>query len=263
MASDNHILQLSDDALREIASSLRSGRMKFTPTSADLAHVIGSPRSEAVAEALIGWQAKGFNNDQLAFMLDLVVRCHQQRARVEDQVDLVVTGPETLGVVVRETAAVVHEIFSHAEHSVTVVGYAVHQGQRVFKALAERMVLLPSLRVRMLLDVQRTSDDATPEQTLERFVQRFRNKEWPIGYPLPKVFYYPPSLREGHDRSSLHAKCVIIDSRIAFVSSANFTEAAHERNIEAGVLIRSPAISGYLQGHFDGLLNDGVLLPIL
>ena len=43
----------------------------------------------------------------------------------------------------------------------------------------------------------------------------------------------------------MHAKCVVADSRHVFVSSANFTEAAQERNVEIGLLlIRSPPQGG-------------------
>ena len=36
----------------------------------------------------------------------------------------------------------------------------------------------------------------------------------------------------------MHVKAAVADSRIAFLSSANLTEAALERNMELGVLIR-------------------------
>ncbi len=35
-----------------------------------------------------------------------------------------------------------------------------------------------------------------------------------------------------------HAKCILVDGVTAFITSANFTESAHERNIELGVLFR-------------------------
>ena len=88
--------------------------------------------------------------------------------------------------------------------------------------------------------------------------------EWPTGCRLPQVFYYPPSL-EDHSgvRSCLHAKCVVVDRRLAFVSSANFTEAAQERNIETGVLIRSGSIATRLAQHFDALAANGTLIRVL
>jgi phosphatidylserine/phosphatidylglycerophosphate/cardiolipin synthase-like enzyme len=82
--------------------------------------------------------------------------------------------------------------------------------------------------------------------------------------PLPEVYYDPRSLdREITAQSRLHAKCVVVDRRVAFVTSANFTEAAHERNIEAGVLIQSPRFASRLADHFDALAHAGKLLPLL
>jgi phosphatidylserine/phosphatidylglycerophosphate/cardiolipin synthase-like enzyme len=46
---------------------------------------------------------------------------------------------------------------------------------------------------------------------------------------------------------------VVIDREVAFVYSANFTEAAQARNIEVGVLVRSSAFAGQLVDHFEVL----------
>ena len=61
----------------------------------------------------------------------------------------------------------------------------------------------------------------------------------------------------------LHAKCVVVDCERAFISSANFTEAAHERNIEVGVMLRSRPSAARLVGFFEQLIDSGHLLPIL
>jgi phosphatidylserine/phosphatidylglycerophosphate/cardiolipin synthase-like enzyme len=37
---------------------------------------------------------------------------------------------------------------------------------------------------------------------------------------------------------SLHAKCIAVDDQQVFVSSASFTEAGQDRNIEVGLLVR-------------------------
>jgi phosphatidylserine/phosphatidylglycerophosphate/cardiolipin synthase-like enzyme len=50
---------------------------------------------------------------------------------------------------------------------------------------------------------------------------------------------------------------VVVDGSAAFVTSANFTEAAQDRNIEAGVLVRIPSFAGALVGQFDNLVNSG------
>ena len=43
------------------------------------------------------------------------------------------------------------------------------------------------------------------------------------------------------------------------MTSANFTEAAQERNIEAGVVVRSPRFAARLADHFDALADAGLL----
>jgi phosphatidylserine/phosphatidylglycerophosphate/cardiolipin synthase-like enzyme len=55
---------------------------------------------------------------------------------------------------------------------------------------------------------------------------------------------------------------VVVDKSVAFISSANFTEAAQKRNIEIGVLVRSDSFAERLESHFDALLASGVVLRV-
>ncbi len=137
-----------------------------------------------------------------------------------------------------------------------IAGYAVYQGRAVFRALAERMDANTDLSVQMFLDVQRShGDTSAPSEILRRFANRFRTQEWP-GTRLPAIYYDPRSLDdEASTRTSLHAKCVVVDEQVAFISSANFTEAAQVRNIEVGVLIRLGSFARQLAGHFMGLAD--------
>jgi phosphatidylserine/phosphatidylglycerophosphate/cardiolipin synthase-like enzyme len=151
-------------------------------------------------------------------------------------------------------------LFRQAEQSVLVAGYAVYQGRDVFQALAERMDAEPRLQVRMFLDVQRGhGETSSSSEILRRFVHRFRTQEWP-GPRLPEVYYDPRSLDdEGPKRASLHAKCIVADERIAFISSANFTEAAQVRNIEVGAIVRSVPFARQLAGYFLALAERHAL----
>jgi phosphatidylserine/phosphatidylglycerophosphate/cardiolipin synthase-like enzyme len=58
-------------------------------------------------------------------------------------------------------------------------------------------------------------------------------------------------------RSSLHAKCIIVDAREVFVSSANFTEAGQERNIEVGLRLDNPWLARKLVEHFKKMVDSG------
>jgi len=180
----------------------------------------------------------------LARMLEVLAEGLAQRPPLEELVDLVTTAPDSGTTVMRDTSVVVRDLFHNAKDSVVVVGYAVRQGQQVFQALANRIMELPSLQVRMYLDIQRNvGDTSAPSEVVARFLERFRSIQWPPGKRLPDIFYDPRSLAtEPQQRASVHAKCVIIDSHHVFVSSANFMEAGQEKNIEVGLLLQSPVI---------------------
>ncbi len=174
--------------------------------------------------------------------------------------DLVLLGPEVPGMPTSDTAATVQTLIEGAQREVLLVGYAVHNGKRLFKRLAERMESVPELRVVFCLDIARKPADTSLEsENVRRFAREFATKHWP-GKRLPEVLYDPRALAEKwEDRASLHAKCVIVDRSVALVTSANFTEAAQKKNIEVGVLIRHEISVGRLVGYFSGLRNAGLL----
>ncbi|MGI9822193.1 DISARM system phospholipase D-like protein DrmC [Agromyces sp. Marseille-Q5079] len=59
-----------------------------------------------------------------------------------------------------------------------------------------------------------------------------------------------------------HSKVVIVDSRVAFITSANLSEAAHEKNLEAGVLIRDSGFASVMRQRFSSLYNEGHLYAL-
>ena len=149
--------------------------------------------------------------------------------------------------------------------SVLVAGYAVYQGQKVFQALADRMLAVPSLKVRLFLDIQRPQGDTSAaSEIILRFARQFRIAQWPNERPLPQVFFDPRSLdSSSQKRACLHAKAVVVDSRSVFISSANFTEAAQQRNIEVGILANSESLAHRLTAFFDKGLSEGIFHPAL
>jgi phosphatidylserine/phosphatidylglycerophosphate/cardiolipin synthase-like enzyme len=197
----------------------------------------------------------GMQPSAAAHTLELLASAVSGLTPVEDLVDLVMTGPPVAGYENRDTGVVLSDLFRQAEKTVLIAGYAVYQGQKVFHALAQRMVERPLLRTRMFLDIQRKpGDTSSPTELVRRFAHRFQSDEWPTGSPTPEVFYDPRALLSDRvKRAALHAKCVVADGREVFVSSANFTEAAQERNIEIGLLLHSTAIAGRLIRFFDSL----------
>jgi len=82
------------------------------------------------------------------------------------------------------------------------------------------------------------------------------------GAPYPHLYCDRRALVPGPPWSYLHAKCVAVDGQRAFVSSANFTTRAQDRNIEAGVLLHDAAFAAQLERQWLSLIEDGLVLPI-
>ena len=61
---------------------------------------------------------------------------------------------------------------------------------------------------------------------------------------------------ESDVKSSMHAKCIVVDSKKTFITSANFTQAAHQRNIEAGVVLDSVDYAINLKSQFMNLVES-------
>jgi len=242
---------------------MASGRLSPPFVAASVRRYCARSQSEDVATDLQGLLELGASLESLSSFLVLLADERSSRPPLEDLVDLVLTGPEVPGAAYRDTAIVVRNLFAKATSSVLVAGYAVYQGKAVFSSLADRMAEIPNLTVQLFLDVQRTHGDTSDSAELvTRFVRRFKSQEWP-GETLPEVFYDPRSLEtDQKKKASLHAKCVVVDEEQAFISSANFTEAAQERNIEVGLLIRSQRISKQLAQHFRSLAAAGALKPL-
>ena len=137
--------------------------------------------------------------------------------------------------------------------------FAYFDGQRAFEILARRMDQLAGLRVKLLLNIQRGGGDTTaPEHLVRRFAERFWREDWP-GKRRPEVFYDPRSLDPEGPSGVLHAKAVVADDEAVFITSANLTEAALDRNIEMGLVLRDRALAASVTRHFRGLIERGLL----
>jgi phosphatidylserine/phosphatidylglycerophosphate/cardiolipin synthase-like enzyme len=117
----------------------------------------------------------------------------------------------------------------------------------------------PDLRVTLLLNIQRKRGDTSDGDHLVRqFADRFWRSDWP-GRTRPAVFYDPRALDLDGPSGVLHAKAAVVDDETVFVTSANLTEAALDRNIEMGLLVRQPTLAASVTRHFCILIDHGLL----
>jgi len=190
------------------------------------------------------------------------LRTAERAALQAPKPDLVWSGPEVPGVHARNTRNVYEELLGSAERSVWASTYAFFDGPKAFEILARRMGEKPELRVTLLLNIQRKKGETTAEDALVRkFANRFWSTDWP-GSSRPHVFYDPRALALDGPAGVLHAKAVVVDDEAVFVTSANLTEAAFDRNIEMGLLVRDRALALNVSSHFRILIERGLLRPL-
>lgn len=184
----------------------------------------------------------------MAEVLELLAEVADKRRSVEDAVQLVVTGPDEAAN--RMTSVVIRQLFRDAIESVWVCGYRLFDAREIFRDLAR-----PQLRVRMLLDIGGAK--GTEKEIVTQFLQTFKERHWPEHQSMPEIWYDPKALLPNStERAVAHAKCIVADRRWLFVSSANFTDAALSRNLEAGVLIDSQKLARQMESYLEGLIHE-------
>ena len=244
---------------RRLAGALESGLLAPSCSLAAIRSVLGLREGgEDVLAALGELERMGIRGQASAAW----IRAVEKTIARTPSPDLVWSGPEVPGVHSRDTRRVYEELLGTAERSVLACSYAYFDGPRAFAVLAERMDETPDLRVTLLLNIQRRRGDTTAARELvRRFADHFWGTDWP-GSSRPRVYYDPRSLELDGPAGVLHAKAVVTDDEAVFVTSANLTEAALDRNIEIGLLVRDHALAASVSSHFHGLIDRGLLLPL-
>ena len=253
---------LSPSQLEALAAGVRRGAPSGGAAPGGAQSSAPQPLSEAAAQVT---DLRVQLGDQAAAAL-LSVLATERRATdavADRRVELVWSGPERDGAGTRDTAVVVRELISRADHDILLSGYAVFGGKAIFAPLAELAAARPGLRVRLFLNVMRPKGDLrSAAEVAADFRRALLKDEWPGG-PVPEIYYDPRALHpDPAQRAVLHAKCIVVDGLRALVTSANLTEAAQTRNIEAGVLVEDEVFAKSLRVQFDDLVARGKLLAI-
>jgi phosphatidylserine/phosphatidylglycerophosphate/cardiolipin synthase-like enzyme len=240
--------------LELLAAALRDGRLR-PPFAVGVMPVHGPGPAAAAFLASAGDTPPAF----LASLLERLAQERRQHAVWYAQVaQLVWSGPAAGSESIRETRAVLDELFRKAERHVLIATYVVTRGREVFAALGERQRAVPGLSVEFYVNLEsRTGAPEDAQKDVDGFIRTFAAQHWPAGAPLPGLYYEPDGRKQGRERGILHAKCVVVDERWAFLTSANFTDAAQRRNVEAGVLLDHPPLARALVSRFVSLRESG------
>ena len=265
MALSEALLALPDAELERLDEALRTRRIGLDSSTA-LLRSYGWPASWAALLQLA--REHGYTAAQLAeFTAGLRAA---RKAVPRRRVDLVATRPRQGDVNLLDTSVAVRRLFANAQHEVVVAGFRIN----------DRDMLEPlrrpaghGLDVRLFVDINPEFDALGRRQTRPASLEawpttwwsQFLESVWPKFMDLPRAWYAPATLGPSADGEwrSMHVKSVIVDRRILFLTSANFTRRGHERNIELGALIEDPERAEECVAVFEEWIGAGVFCGVV
>lgn len=166
-------------------------------------------------------------------------------------IELVWTGPKTGLIPTRRTEQVILEVIDSAETEIFLVTYVFYRPSSVIAAL--NAAISRGVSTSILLESSVGHGGAVEGDSARAMVG---------AVPGATVYVWDPASKVVGGQSpsaSVHAKCLVADRRIAFITSANLTCAALERNMELGVVIRGGSVPDRLQSHLNALATTKVI----
>jgi hypothetical protein len=243
---------VSTKVLEQLRDAIASGLVKPPVDAAVLIGFGVRHKLDAIGRVLAGHKRAA-----CVAILDVAL-AEREDARAGPE--LVWTGPEAPAGTARDRAVVLRGLFESARETVILAGYTFDHARDVLAPLHEAM-RDHHVDARFFVDIPQVERGATlqGEAHVEKHLRKFVRESWPFGEPAPRLYYDKRALNCGPPWCSLHAKCVVVDGRAAFVSSANFTQRGRERNIEVGVLVEDVSFASYLAGQWLGLIDAGLV----
>lgn len=216
----------------------------------NLHQLVTTPAARAALDRLIAaWRQTGISGDVLAGTLVGAAYARQQ-ARRESSVELVWTGPTTPFVATRRTEQVLLDLIHRAQTDLFLVSFVAYDVSSVVDAL--NAAAARGIDIRILLETSTShggSLSVDPIATMRRYVPSATLYVW-TDRPAP--------FAEGR----VHAKVAVADGSAAFLTSANLTGHALEKNMEAGVVIGGGHVPTGLRAHLRALIETNVIRKI-
>jgi phosphatidylserine/phosphatidylglycerophosphate/cardiolipin synthase-like enzyme len=249
------LANLGDSQLKELRHLIQ-GPLATTWSAHYLDGTFGKALGAVLLHALVALEADGWDRKKVLSSIDLLLEDREKKA---DWLSWVVTGSVSNDLPSRDTGVIFRSLVETAKSEMLLVTYALYKGKELLAPLHKKMLDDPDFKVRIIIDVSRgRGDTSLSSEIVARFKSDFIRYDWP-GMPWPEVFYDPRGLESDPNRKAVvHAKCVIMDAHTAFVTSANLTEAAQEKNVEVGVLITEVVKVQQLQHYFSALILNSL-----
>lgn len=242
------VFLVSPDKVQAIAARVR--RTEANKAATALAGVVGTPVASGVVDQLIqAWCATSVSAEELASMLLAAVHVFT-KASNEQSTELVWTGPTTPFVAARRTEQALLQVINVANSALFITSFVAYDVSSIVKALnaaCERGVIIS-----MLLE---SSQDHGGSINID-VIGKMRTL-----VPTAQLYAWRDKADAFSD-GRVHAKVAVADGSTCFITSANLTRYAMDKNMEAGVLISGGRIPKLLDKHLRSLVDTKIVSPV-
>lgn len=232
---------VSPAKVRAVASALRG--LSWPGAAPASNTLVETPAARvALGRVITAWEQVQASGDEVAGML---LGASDARLRVERElnVELVWTGPTTRFVPTRRTDQVLLDLIASASKDLFLVTFVAYDVHSVVTALNEAATR--GIRLRILLEASARHGGTLLYDSAATMRSRVPSAE----------LYTWKEKTEPFVDGKVHAKIAVVDGTRAFITSANLTGHALEKNIEAGVLINGGPVPKTLSDHLQALID--------
>lgn len=246
---------LSTSAIADLARALESSNAA-TVRAADLNLVGSVPMGQRgpLRRLVEIWQLMCSDQPGSILATALLAMSHYDTSlRREIQVEPVWTAPRIGATGLRRTEQVVLEMIGAATVSIWLIAFAAYKVPLVSNAL--RAAVARGVRLRLVLEDREVSEGKVAFDPLPALSA--------AGLGDAEVYVWPIDQRPRDERGrhgTLHAKGLVVDDRMAFITSANMTDAALNINMELGVALHVPVAARQMSDQLLGMIAQGVLI---
>ncbi len=237
--------QLPFDKVQAIASKIRILDSKESATS--VLSLVSAPRAlELLGQLLNEWKLQDVSAVELSAML-IASSYTQSKIMKESSVELVWTGPTSRFVAPRRTEQALLQVIHAAERELFITSFVAYNVESIVKAL--NAACKKGVTLTMLLELSQDDGGSIDIDVISRMKKLV---------PLARVYAWKEKSGE-FENGRVHAKVVVADKSACFITSANLTGYAMEKNMELGLLMEGGEVPGLIMDHLQALVSTKVL----
>ncbi|GHV83687.1 hypothetical protein AGMMS50212_10270 [Spirochaetia bacterium] len=165
--------------------------------------------------------------------------------------ELVWTGPSVGQIPIRHTEQVLCEIINSAKGKLFIVSFVAYKVNSIIESI--RNAIGRNVTINILLELSKEHGGRVDSQDSVALMKKL--------FPTANIFTWASDQKSGAESitSAVHAKCAVADGNIAFITSANLTTAAMDRNMELGVLVKGGYLPEKLHQHLESLVLANII----